>query len=164
MLVAEEYRDRIELVILGEGPSRSDLQARATRLGIANRVHWPGYVADRVTYLDALAACDLFVFPSPAEGFPKVALDAMAVGLPVLATPTGSLRELAAADLIMPVGGSPEAVVAAVKGLVAEPSRAGKLRDAGTAFAAKHTRTAEAERLVDLWRDRFSRLPWPARN
>jgi glycosyltransferase involved in cell wall biosynthesis len=163
MLAAEEHRDRIELVVLGDGPSRSSLQAHATRLGIADRVHWLGYVADRLTYLETLEACDVFVFPSPAEGFPKVALDAMAVGLPVLATPTGSLRELAAADLILPVRPSAEAVVAAVRGLTAEPGRAARLRDAGAAFAAKHTRTAEAERLVNLWRDHYPRLPWPAR-
>jgi glycosyltransferase involved in cell wall biosynthesis len=59
-------------------------------LGINERIHWLGYIADRAVYMEALASCDLFVFPSPAEGFPKVILDAMAAGLPVVAAPKGS--------------------------------------------------------------------------
>ena len=54
----------------------------------------------------ALAAADVFVFPSPAEGFPKVVLDAFAVGLPVVATRAGALAELADAGLIDPIAAS----------------------------------------------------------
>ena len=159
-VLASEEAGRIELAILGDGPTRSDLEARARRLGIADRIQWFGYVAKRDRYLDALAGCDLFVFPSPAEGFPKVALDAMAVGLPVLATPTGTLRELAAAGLIGSMASGRDDVVAAVRGLVADPSSLARMRSAGTTFAAGHTRRAEAERLVEEWRARFPGLPW----
>ena len=131
------------------------------RLEISDRIHWLGHLNDRVVYLDALAACDLFVFPSPAEGFPKVVLDSMAVGLPVLATPTGSLRELAAANLIGSMRPSPGSVARAIRELVARSGRAVELREAGTAFAANHTRTAEARRLVADWRHHFPGLPWP---
>ncbi len=163
-LAARDEATRIELVILGDGPARSGLEAQTRRSGIANRIHWVGHVAGRATYLDALAGCDLFVFPSPAEGFPKVILDAMAVGLPVVATPAGSLRELAAAGLIQPTGSSPDAVAAAVRALAGNVTRARRLRTAGAAFAAQHTRLAEAERLVAQLRVRFPGLPWPERH
>jgi hypothetical protein len=92
----EQTGHHVELVILGDGPARGSLESQATRLRIAERIHWLGFIGDRTTYMDALASCDLFVFPSPAEGFPKVVLDAMAVGLPVIATPSGQLEPLVA--------------------------------------------------------------------
>jgi glycosyltransferase involved in cell wall biosynthesis len=160
-LVSEDEATRIELVILGDGPARPSMEAQAVRSGIADRIHWIGHVADRATYLDALTGCDVFVFPSPAEGFPKVILDAMAAGLPVIATPVGSLRELVGAGLIQPTGSSAAAVAAAIRALVGEAQTATRLRGAGAAFAHQHTRMAEAERLVARLRNRFPSLPWP---
>jgi len=162
-LVSEDAPTQVELVILGDGPARAGLDAHAGRKGIADRIRWMGHVSDRSVYLDALAACDLFVFPSPAEGFPKVILDAMAVGLPVVATPAGSLGGLAAAGLIQPTGSRPDAVAAAVRALAGDARAALRLRTSGTAFAARHTRRAEAGRLVERWRDGFPSLPWTDR-
>src|SRR6185503_18170179 len=101
--------------------------------------HWLGYVADRPTYLDALASCDVFVSPSTAEGFPKVVLDAMAVGLPVVATPSGALDELVAGRRIVSAGGDADGLAAAVSALVQRPETARVLRERGLALAADHT-------------------------
>jgi len=156
---------QVRLVLLGDGPARHSLEARARSLGVEPGVEWRGFIADRAIYLEALAACDLFVFPSPAEGFPKVVLDAMAAGLPVVATPSGSLGELAASGVIEPIDRRAGQIATGIRRLVADPSRAAALRRAGSAFAAQHTRAAEAERLVSRWRDRWPNLPWdrPAR-
>jgi glycosyltransferase involved in cell wall biosynthesis len=171
LAAAEKQGDRVELVLLGDGPARGALEARAATLGIGERIHWVGYVADRPTYLDALATCDLFVFPSPAEGFPKVILDAMAVGLPVVARPSGSLAELGPERLALIAAGSPTggpgataaaAIAQAVGRLAAEHERAQDLRRAGHGFAADHTRPAEAARLVRRWQARWPELPWSA--
>lgn len=150
---------RVELDLVGHGPARARLMAEADRLGIADRVQWMGYVASRPPYLEALARADLFVFPSPAEGFPKVVLDAFAVGLPVIATPSGSLAELGRDRLEVVASGDAVALAAAIRGLVNKPSRARGLRAAGSTFAAAHTRLAEASRLVDRWRDRYPSFP-----
>jgi glycosyltransferase involved in cell wall biosynthesis len=157
LLVArEEAGHRVELIVIGDGPARSSLEARAAKLGIGDRIHWLGYIADRTTYMDAVASCDLFVFPSPAEGFPKVILDAMAVGLPVVATPSGALADLGR-DRLMAVGpGDPAALAQAILRLVTTPERAQQLRAGGWAFAAAHTRQAEPMRLVAWW---WARLP-----
>jgi glycosyl transferase family 1 len=155
----EEAGHRVELVILGDGPARAGLEVQATRLDVADRIHWLGYVADRGTYMDALASCDLFVFPSPAEGFPKVILDAMAVGLPVVASPSGELRPLRAMGVIETVGSrGPQALATAIERLAGSPEHGRTLRTRGLAFAVAHTRTAEVARLVASWRAR-----WPAR-
>jgi glycosyltransferase involved in cell wall biosynthesis len=150
-----------EISVLGDGPAKAALTARASELGVAERVVWHGYVGDREDYLDRLAGADLFVFPSPAEGFPKVILDAMAVGLPVLASPIGSISELVAARLVEPVPpGDPAALGAAVQSLLIGPDRAMELRTAGAAFAAAHTMPSEAGKLVGLWRGAFPALSW----
>ncbi len=140
---------RAELVILGDGPARPALEARAAALGIADRIHWLGYIADRAVYMDTLASCDLFVFPSPAEGFPKVILDAMAAGLPVVATASGELREVAATGAIALVPRLDPSAVATAVGELSGTDPGARLRDAGRAFVAAHTRPAEAARLAE---------------
>ncbi|HZS63046.1 MAG TPA: glycosyltransferase [Xanthobacteraceae bacterium] len=73
---------RARLAILGEGSERADLQARASGLGLADRVVMPGFVGDPAAWY---AHADLFVLPSRWEGFGHVIVEAMACGLPVVA-------------------------------------------------------------------------------
>ena len=148
----EAAGNRVEMVVIGDGPARGSLERRAARLGIADRLHWLGYVADRATYMDALGSCDLFVFPSPAEGFPKVILDAMAAGLPVIATPTGELDSLAVGGVVAEAPARAEGLAATIDRLVVDATAARELRARGVAFARAHTRAAEANRLVNLLR------------
>ena len=83
LLAAVAADPALELELLGDGPDRARLVDLAASSGAGDRIRWSGHIADRATYLDHLAAADAFVFPSPSEGFPKVVLDAFAVGLPV---------------------------------------------------------------------------------
>jgi glycosyl transferase family 1 len=151
----------VTLDLLGDGPARGELEARARSLGLLDRVTFVGYVAERAPYLDRLASADLFVFPSPAEGFPKVVLDAMAAGLPVIATRSGTLRDLDSTAVIesVPIG-SLVALLAAIDRLAGDPDQATHLRQRGSGFVASHTRPAEAARLLTGWRDRYPGLPW----
>jgi glycosyltransferase involved in cell wall biosynthesis len=162
LLVArEEPGHRVELVVTGDGPARGSLEERASRLGIADRIHWLGYVADRATYMDALASCDLFVFPSPAEGFPKVILDAMAVGLPVVATPVGQVQRLMSGGFIEPAPpDDPVGLAAAIARVAGSDPLARSLATRRHSFAAAHTRATDTERLVALWRTWWAELLW----
>jgi N-acetylgalactosamine-N,N'-diacetylbacillosaminyl-diphospho-undecaprenol 4-alpha-N-acetylgalactosaminyltransferase len=72
-----------DLLILGEGPERSNLSALVERLGLNGRVHMPGFCANPFAVLQR---AELFVLPSNAEGFPNSLLEAMALGVPVLST------------------------------------------------------------------------------
>ncbi len=152
----------LELDILGDGPDRERLAELAATSGIGDRVRWAGHVAERATYLERLAEADAFVFPSPAEGFPKVVLDAFAVGLPVLATPVGALGELVEADLVERIDAPlPDAVLAGWRRLAAtDPPIVDDRRRRAHAFVARHTRSAEAARLVERWRTWWPDLPW----
>jgi L-malate glycosyltransferase len=77
------------MVIAGEGSERTQLEARARELGLAERVVFTGFV-DRPGSL--LGELDVFVLTSDTEQMPISVLEAMAVGLPVLATDVGDLR------------------------------------------------------------------------
>ena len=77
------------LVIAGEGAQRAQLEARARELGLAERVVFTGFIERPGSVLGEL---DVFVLTSDMEQMPISVLEAMAVGLPVLATEVGDLR------------------------------------------------------------------------
>jgi glycosyltransferase involved in cell wall biosynthesis len=162
MLGSVAAEPTIELELLGDGPDRERLVERASTLGAGDRIHWSGHIAERAAYLDRLAAADAFVFPSPAEGFPKVLLDAFAVGLPVLATPVGAVAELVEADLVEPIlTPTTDDVLVAWRRLRSMDAAHGEdRRQRAHAFVAGHTRAAEAARLVERWRTWWPDLPW----
>ncbi|MBN1417880.1 MAG: GNAT family N-acetyltransferase [Planctomycetes bacterium] len=84
-------RTPARLLVVGDGPLRGDLQARARALGIADRVLFAGH---QEPPNDWLAAMDVFVLASRYEGFGMAALEAMAAGCPVMVTRAGGLPEL----------------------------------------------------------------------
>jgi glycosyltransferase involved in cell wall biosynthesis len=148
----------VHATIVGDGPARPAAEELAQTLGVAARVQFVGYIADRARYLEEIAGADVFVFPSPAEGFPKVVLDAMAVGTPVISSTAGTLGELANARLIKPADLTPSAIAAAVERLLEQPETVLRQRIAATAFARSHTRIAMAAAVVELWRRRWPQL------
>lgn len=77
--------------IVGDGPMRRQLESRAARQGLNGRVRFLGE-RDDVEHL--LRKADVFVRPSLLEGMPLTVLEAMACGLPVIATPVGGTAEL----------------------------------------------------------------------
>lgn len=81
----------VDFVLAGEGPERPALEALATELGIAERVHFLGYRAD---IPQLLAACDVFALPSLYEGSSLAVLEAMAAGRPVVSSAIGGTDEL----------------------------------------------------------------------
>jgi glycosyltransferase involved in cell wall biosynthesis len=74
---------RVRLVLVGDGPQRPALEAMVQRLGLSDAVRLPGQQADVRPWLGAM---DLFVLPSAREGISRAALEAMASGLPVIAS------------------------------------------------------------------------------
>ncbi len=73
----------VTLVIYGEGPERENLEDLIRHLSLTDRVFLPGVVTN---IQEKLVEADLFVFPSQYEGFPNALCEAMAVGLPVIAS------------------------------------------------------------------------------
>ena len=77
------------LVLVGEGPQRAELQALAQQLGVATDVEFTGYLSNPG---DRLKEFDLFALSSDTEQLPMALLEAMALGLPVVATRVGDIE------------------------------------------------------------------------
>jgi glycosyltransferase involved in cell wall biosynthesis len=81
------------LVIVGSGPLRDRLEQRARGPGGCGRIVFTGYVPER-DKVDYYRRADVLLFPSALEGFGFTVAEAMACGLPVVASNRGSLPEL----------------------------------------------------------------------
>ncbi len=81
------------LIVIGDGPERPRLETLAQSLGVQDRVYFAG-TRNREETLAWMAACDVFVLNSTYEGLPHVVLEAMALGLPVVATAVGGTPEV----------------------------------------------------------------------
>lgn len=87
-----EVKDlKIAYLICGEGQMREELEKRAGQLGVRNRVFFAGYVTDTPL---VLSQSDIFIFPSAREGLPVSVMEALAVGLPVIASDIRGVRDL----------------------------------------------------------------------
>lgn len=89
--VSELKEFELACVIVGEGPEMDSLKEEARRLGIRDRVVFTGFSTDALSYINFM---DIFVFPSEKEGMPRVILEAMLMGKPVIAFDVAGAREL----------------------------------------------------------------------
>ncbi len=118
------------LVLIGEGKQRQELEAAVQRLELAPFVRFAGWRADATQLLPAL---DAFVLSSLSEGISLALLDAMAAGVPSIATAVGGNREViehARSGLLVPVQ-SPAALAQAMLTLVNDPDRRKELGAGG---------------------------------
>ena len=92
--IAVKKNPNIIFLVVGKGPDQSSVQMRAQQLGIEDNFRLTGFVKDEDLPFYYNAA-DFFVLPSKSgEGLPLVALEAMACGLPVIATKVGGINEV----------------------------------------------------------------------
>jgi glycosyltransferase involved in cell wall biosynthesis len=89
--IAPDLRERVRLIIIGEGPERAEIAAIFNAANLSEQVWVPGGRDDVAAVLRML---DVFVLPSLAEGISNTLLEAMGSGLPVIATRVGGNPEL----------------------------------------------------------------------
>ena len=135
------------LEIGGDGPERVSLKALAARLGIADRVTFCGWIDDVAAFL---ADADLFVLPSRIEPFGIVVLEAMACGVPIVATRVSGPMETLNEDTALLVhSDDPAAMAEAVMAAFAAPEAAEARAHAALAsFKANYAETAVIERYL----------------
>jgi glycosyltransferase involved in cell wall biosynthesis len=92
MALAARQQPDLTLVIVGDGPQRAALEARVAALRIGDRVMFAGRVPHE-QLPGWYRSADLFVLPSEFDNSPNVVLEAMASGLPIVATDVGGIRE-----------------------------------------------------------------------
>jgi sugar transferase (PEP-CTERM/EpsH1 system associated) len=128
--VAPQLADRMRLVMVGDGPLRAQAQTILEAAGIAHLAWLPGERTDVEAVMRGLNA---FALPSLAEGISNTILEAMASGLPVVATDVGGNAELLQHGLtgyIVPAS-NPQAMADRLVELASEPTRARQMGQAG---------------------------------
>jgi glycosyltransferase involved in cell wall biosynthesis len=140
------------LLIAGEGPERRALEDRIRRLGLETRAALLGHVEEVPVFLRAL---DVFVLPSLWEGLPLALLEAMAMGLPVVASRAVGITEAIDHDacglLVAPRDST--ALAQAVVTLLDDPGRGARLGEAARRrVLERHTLEAVAARMDALYR------------
>jgi glycosyltransferase involved in cell wall biosynthesis len=138
------------VLIAGEGSRRPAYERLAREVG-ADNLTFLGFVADMPSFY---AACDIIVLPSKTEGSSNMLLEAMACGVPVVASDIPPLREQLEPEvtgLVYPLGNVPE-LTRAVRRLITEPELRRKLAERAREVASLSTTRASAERLSQLLR------------
>lgn len=148
----------LHLVLIGGGAHQTlsqeeALRAQVRELGVAEHVTFTGYVENVPEYLQSL---DLFVLPTEYEALPNALMEAMACGLPCVASRVGGIPDLVedgvSGRLVAP--GDPEALVRAVSELRDDPALAERLAAAGRGRMESHyAQSALARRLETLLRE-----------
>jgi sugar transferase (PEP-CTERM/EpsH1 system associated) len=123
-------RERLRLVMVGDGPLRAEAQAVLDAAGVSHLAWLPG---ERADVPDVMRGLDCFVLPSLAEGISNTILESMACALPVLATRVGGSPELVVAGgtgILVPAG-DVESLASALAAMAADPQRAAAMGRAG---------------------------------
>ena len=146
--------DDVHLLIVGHGEREAALREQAARLGLSARVHLAGWRDDVSA---AHSAMDVFALPSRWEGLPYSLLEAMAAGVPSVASDVNGSRDILAceppAGLLVPREDS-AALAAALQRLLDDRALAARLAAAGTArVAAEFTLDAMIERTLQVYRE-----------
>ncbi len=137
--------------LIGDGPGRPALESLARELGVSDRLRFPGWRRD---IADFLAAADLFAFPSRREGMPVALMEAMWMGLPIIASDLPANREVLqegeCGRLVSPE--SPAALAAALAELARDRETARGLAARACAHARTHySPECYARAVTDLW-------------
>lgn len=141
----------VDLLLVGDGDLRRELEARAAQADLAGRVRFAGVRMDVPKWL---AASDVFVLNSISEAASITLLEAMATGLPAVVTDVGGNPDVVRRDvdgLLVPRK-DPEAMAAALIALLRDPQRAEAMGQAARARVLEHFRL---DRTIERYHERY---------
>jgi glycosyltransferase involved in cell wall biosynthesis len=138
------------LDVLGVGPDEGRLRALADELGIAGRVAFLGFEADKAKVRERLRRCTVFVLPSAHEGLPVALLEAMACGTPAVGSDIPAIADVIrqGGGEVVPVG-DVEGLAQALRSVAADRDRHGRAARATVEHRYSSDRAAaELEALI----------------
>lgn len=154
LLEAARHVPNATFVIIGDGPMREEWTAAARAYGIDERIRWAGYRTD----VDALlAGFDLFVHPSLDDAFPTVLLEAMAAGLPIVASSVGGIPEIVTPGVtgaLVPPGDA-TALATTIRALLEDSGALLRMRGNTEEHAKRFSTAAWFERLQAVYGEVF---------
>ena len=142
-----------KLIIVGDGPERGRLEAAAESFGCKESVVFAGQSSDVWPFY---FAADVFVLPSHSEGSPNVLLEAMAAGIPIVATEAGGVPEMVEHNqsaLLVPAS-DPPALGAAIARVLTEDDLAQRLTaNASSLVGTRYAPENYVRTLVEIYRE-----------
>jgi glycosyltransferase involved in cell wall biosynthesis len=139
------------LRIVGGGRYQAQLAAQAIEQGVGDRVHFLGWVAAGQGVRDELDQADLFVLPSRQEGLSRSTIEAMARGLPCIATTIGGTAELLLGeDMVVP--NDPVGLAAKISAVVSDPERLSQMARRNLARAGEYEESCLRRRWTAMYR------------
>lgn len=154
----------VQLVLVGDGTRRADLESLAARLEVTDRVTFVGWVTDARPWISSF---DVYVLPSRDEAFPLSIVEAMFAGVPVVASDVGSVSEaIRHGDTgLLVASGDRLALIDAIRSVLDDPGLSSHLAANARQLASKRfsaeTMTCAYEQ---LWTELLTRPPWWCRH
>ncbi|MBI2604020.1 MAG: glycosyltransferase [Candidatus Harrisonbacteria bacterium] len=148
---------KCQMFIVGEGYERAILEKKIAALGLQNSFFLTGAIPDATRYLQAF---DVFVMPSIKEGLPYTLLEAMAAGLPIVATKTGGIPEILEPEngIVVPPRDA-QVLADAIQKLLGDLSLQKTLGANARAYAEKHLRLETmVEKTAAIYKSTHERL------
>lgn len=143
---------RWQLIVCGDGPLKAALADRLAQLGLSESAELRGHVPLHAGLMEIYRTSHVFLHVSWTEGLPQVLTEALASGLPVVATDVGGVRgAVNGAGLLIPPG-SAAAAADAVARVSSDPSLRKRLVEAGFAQVRLHTLGCEVRRVTEFIR------------
>ena len=150
LLRREDRSRKMRLIILGDGPDNQKLRDVAKRFAVDNCVTFAGHQSDVRTYY---SLADLMVLPSHTEGSPNCLLEAMAAGLPIVATAVGGVPEIVGAGqaAILVEKENPAALADAIAHVLYDVSLRAQISTAARSTAAAYSPQSYCDSMLSLY-------------
>ena len=152
LLRAAEPDLKFKLLLVGDGPEQVNLTRAVAERNLESHVVFVGHVGDVAPFY---SIADVLVLPSHSEGSPNVLLEAMAAGLPVVATSVGGVPEIATSEvnsLLVP-SRDPSAFAEALRRVLYEVVLARTLKSNAVARAGEFSPESHAQSLIQIYQE-----------
>jgi glycosyltransferase involved in cell wall biosynthesis len=145
-----ERHPAARVVLVGQGPQEADLRRRCSDLGISERVVFAGFQRDVCAHVGTFTVS---VIPSIEEGFGLVALEAQALGVPVVASRTGGLPDIVEDGVtgVLVDPAAPAQLSEAISSLLEDGERRARMAKAARRRARRFSIDSYASRLTDIY-------------
>lgn len=144
------------LILVGDGPERQPIERAVEQFGLNDRVTFVGQVSNVHPFY---AVADVLALPSHSEGSPNVLLEAMAAGLPTVATAVGGIPEMVADNesALLVASHDPQAMATALNRVLTDTQLACRLASNASALVASHySPESYQQSLVQIYRELIS--------
>lgn len=148
--VARSSGADIRLKLVGDGPLRPEIEAMAADAGVSEFVEFKGKVAHGNDMTSELDTSDVFVMTSRAEGLPRAMVEAMARGMPVIATNVGGVPELISDNCIVKVNDH-KAFARKIVEMIDDSSQLSRLSNQNIATAKDYTSDKVDDRIQNFY-------------